>query len=274
MQLHGVFVCVRTMQLEVVGGGPLNRVAAPPRRPNAQRRGVREQNGPIMVCRPRFPAPRVIIPRMPQSPAPPQLPESFFRDLEPRRTTGTDKLGHPVPAGAWQPQKAMYWYDSIIDDFFANPGTTIKECAARLGRSPVTISLIVRSDLFKARYAQRRDCFNEELDLRLVGKLARVAETALDLTQEVLEKKRDSVPLPLLHQIAEGAMERLGYGPKPAQGASAPVQVNINNNQAVTASPNALREAREKLKLLEASNANLPPPAVAGHSDGGGSGEG
>lgn len=210
---------------------------------------------------------------MSNSPAPLEIPESFFRDA----ATADRDLPTPAPAGAWQPSKQMYWYDSIIDDFFANPGTTLKECAARLGRSPVTISLIVRSDLFKARYAQRRRSFNDELDLRLVGKLAKVAETALDLTQAVLDKKRDSIPLPLLHEIGTGALDRLGYGVKAAQAAAPSVSVNVNS-PSVTVSPDALAAARQRLQsvaerpvVLDAvpvASEVAGPAAVAGEEEG------
>lgn len=153
------------------------------------------------------------------------------------------------------PRKAMYWYDSIIDDMFANPGTSIKDVAARLKRSPVTIGYIVTSDLFKARYAQRRNQFSEELDTRLIGKLAKVAELSLDFTLAALEKKRESVPLPLLHEISDKALARLGYGPKPAGPAAVAVTVNNSNTSAaqvvVPVSAAALAAARDTLKTIE-----------------------
>ena len=55
----------------------------------------------------------------------------------------------------------MRWYDRIIDDMLTHPGTTIADCAARLGRHEDTISTIVNCDLFRARYAQWCEPFNE-----------------------------------------------------------------------------------------------------------------
>ena len=193
-----------------------------------------------------------------------EIPESFFRSLEDGAAAVRHKLASPPPEKAWQPQKAMYWYDSIIDWMFAHPGGAIKECAADLGRSPVTIGLIVRSDLFKARYAARRARFNEELDSRLVGKLAKVAEVGLDLTLEVLEKKRDSIPLPLLNDITKSAMDRLGYGP--AQTSSPAVVINNTANAQVAALPEtvtagALERARENLRKLN----SMDQPKVIEH---------
>ena len=209
------------------------------------------------------PAPRaeeVYAPSMPNTSSPvplaPELPkdipDSFFREIDEKAVV--HKLAHPVTGGVWQPQKAQYWYDSIIDWMFANPGGTIKQCAADLGRNPVTIGLIVRSDIFKSRYAARRARFSEELDHRLVGKLAKVAELGLDLTIEVMEKKRDSVPLPLLNDITKSAMDRLGYGPSPAQSASVVVHNNVSAqvaNVPDTVSVGALEKARGYLALLQ-----------------------
>lgn len=205
-----------------------------------------------------------ILPRMTQAApqAPTQIPESFFDTLEDSTRAVATRLGSPPPSGgAWQPQKIQYWYDSIIDWMFANPGGNLKECAAALGKAPVTIQLIVRSDLFKARYSARRALFNQELDHRLVGKLAKVAELGLDLTLEVMEKKRDSVPLPLLNEITSRAMDRLGYGPG-SSGSAPPVAVHVHANASAearaavpeTVTPAALERARKNLALLQASN--------------------
>jgi hypothetical protein len=171
------------------------------------------------------------------------------------QTTITDDLYQPQRPNSFVPQKAMLWYDAIVDDMLANPGTTIKATAARLGRSPVTIGYIVNSDLFRARYAQRRDQFNEALDTRLIGKLAKVAELSLDLTLESLEKKRTTVPLPLLHEVSDKALARLGYGPKQNGTPATTVVVNNSSSGSVsipsTVSPEALQNARDMLRTIE-----------------------
>jgi hypothetical protein len=57
---------------------------------------------------------------------------------------------------------SMIWYDSIIDDMLTHPQSwSPADCAARLGRHENTISLIVNCDMFRARYAQRCEPFNE-----------------------------------------------------------------------------------------------------------------
>ena len=175
-----------------------------------------------------------------------ELPKDFFADVKEAKADNDIK------------PSALRWYDGIIDDILANPGTTVKDTAARLGRSPSTISAITSSDLFRARWEQRRAQFSMALDLHLSQKLASVAEKALDHTIEQLDKKRDTIPLPILKDLALGSLDRLGYGPKPAPAAA--VQVNVN---AGTASPEALERARERMRALELRSS----PLVAGSEE-------
>ena len=181
---------------------------------------------------------------------PTELPASFFADVAAVTPTSGPPPGVRSSEGltGWKPTKSMLWYDSIIDDILANPGTSIKETAKRLGRHPQTISLVVGSDLFRARWAQRRAQFNDALESRLTAKLAVVAEKSLDATIQILDKKRESIPLPVLNDVVKNSLDRLGYGPS-APSAPPAVQVNVSSN---VVSAEALARARENLKVLEA----------------------
>jgi hypothetical protein len=183
-----------------------------------------------------------------------EIPHNFFSDVAEAKASKDPKIS-----------TALRWYDGIIDDILANPGTTVKDTAARLGRNPSTISAITSSDLFKARWEQRRASFNMALDLHLSAKLAAVAEKALDHTIEALDKKRDSIPLPILKDLALGSLDRLGYGP--TREAPPAVQVNVNNG--VTASAEALDRARNKMRELElrASPPVAGPEVETGEGD-------
>lgn len=189
-----------------------------------------------------------------------ELPGDFFADLK-------DVNPEPNVSGHVRPSVALRWYDGIIDDMLANPGTTVKDTAARLGRHPNTISAIINSDLFRSRWEQRRAQFSMALDMHLSQKLAKVAEKALDHTIEALDKKRDSVPLPILKDLALGSLDRLGYGPK--KESSTAVAVNIDN-RSVSASAEALERARGKMRELELSRSSPPvagPEGEVGEGD-------
>lgn len=154
--------------------------------------------------------------------------------------------------------RALILYDAIIDDIFTYTNTTIGSTAKRLGKSPSTISLVVRSDFFRARWLQRREQFNEDLNFRLTSKIAAVAEKSLDSTLQQL-KDKTNVPLPMLNEINKTLLDRLGYAPGGGGGPS--VVVNNNNSAQAAAvangqaSPEGLAKAREYLRVLECSNA-------------------
>jgi len=179
-----------------------------------------------------------------------ELPKDFFTDMHETKATK-------------EPPGALRWYDGIIDDILANPGTTVADTAKRLGRHPGTISAITNSDLFRSRWEQRRAQFSMALDLHLSQKLASVAEKALDHTIEQLDKKRDAIPLPILKDLALGSLDRLGYGPKQSQ-PSAAVQVTVN---AGAASQEALERARSKMRELELRPSVAGPEAKPGEGD-------
>jgi len=174
-----------------------------------------------------------------------ELPADFFEEVKDAKPSSDPKIS-----------TALRWYDGIIDDILANPGTTVKDTAARLGRHPGTISAITSSDLFRARWEQRRAQFSMALDLHLSKKLATVAEKALDHTISALDKKQDSIPLPILKDLALGSLDRLGYGPSLRESPS----VNVSINNVGAASPEALARAREKMRELELQSS----PPVAG----------
>ena len=72
-----------------------------------------------------------------------------------------------------------------------------------------------------------------------------------------LEKKRENVPLPLLSEIVNSALDRLGYSPKKEP--TTAVQVNVNSQQVVApVSAEALGAARETLRLVEQRKLELP----------------
>lgn len=150
-----------------------------------------------------------------------------------------------------------WWYDSIIDWMIAHPDGKLGECALALRKSPSTISIVTNSDVFKLRLEERRKSFNERHDASIMAKSVQLAEVALDLQLDVLEKKRDKIPLGTIKEIGESALARLGYGVKGGgnsvinigQGAGA--QTNV-----VSVSKEALASARESLRAVEKSQFN------------------
>lgn len=199
---------------------------------------------------------------------PKELPESFFHGLS--MPNLPHAKANPQQIKPNLQLRAMALYDVIIDDILTHPDTSLADTARRLGRSASTISLVARSDFFRARWHQRREKFNEDLSFRLQSKMAAVAEKSLDTTLAVLEKKGDNIPLPVLTELNNTILDRLGYGIRPV-GASPTLAVQINNSQngsaptqPAQASPEGLANARNYLRMLEEANASSgPSPGAA-----------
>jgi hypothetical protein len=136
--------------------------------------------------------------------------------------------------------------DAIIDLLLVEPSLTQKDIAIRLERNPTTVGMIMNSDLFRARYEQRRGAQSLALQEAIKTRLARVAFRALELTEEILAEERTAVPLPALVDVADKALARLGYGPKMAANLAV---LKINNQTTVVApvTPEELQAARQKL---------------------------
>jgi hypothetical protein len=160
-------------------------------------------------------------------------------------------------------RRLRWWHESLADYILANPTATHAEIGKHFGRTDSTITIIVNTDAFKAYFRQRRTQYEEDLDAEVRGKLYKVASNSLDHMLDVLEKKRDSLPLEMLNRTAESALKNLGYG------APAPVgtTVNVNTPQTVNvavsvedleAARSALRR-NQQAKIIEHDKNETPP---------------
>jgi len=146
-------------------------------------------------------------------------------------------------------KKFRFWYDSIIDLLLGEPEINQNEIAKRLGRAASTISIVMSTDLFKARYEQRRAEQNKALNEALNTRLAKTTIRALDLMQEKLDTRQVMIPLLELSEMADKNLNRLGFGQKQ----SGP-SVVIQNNAQVVAPVSAEQLAASRQKLIESQS--------------------
>lgn len=145
-------------------------------------------------------------------------------------------------------RKMRWWYESLADFMIANPNATQNEIAAHFGRAVSTISTIVNTDSFTAYFRKRRDDHAEVLDASVRNKLLKVADFALDLTLNHLDKKRDTIPLDMLQRTTDSTLKSLGYGVEPRGGGTT---VNVNQPPSYVAVPVGIADleaAREALR--------------------------
>ena len=90
-----------------------------------------------------------------------------------------------------QIQKVSITHDAIIDVLIARPDFTQREIAAQFGYTPSGLGIIVRSDSFKARLAQRKaELVDPIITDTLEQRLGTMAHASLD----ILQRKRDQSP--------------------------------------------------------------------------------
>ncbi len=168
-------------------------------------------------------------------------------------------MNAPAHKGPWQPKKFRFWYDDIIDWMLGNPGGTQKDCAEALGRSAQSISMIVNSDMFKARWAERRGELNTMYAEAIAIKTARVGTLALDVLEDKLTNQPKTIPAGTVADIAKQSLEALGFGaPKAGQMVpSQEVHVHVNSN--------VLAQARDRMRTIEGQKLEEGRPSRITH---------
>ena len=155
-------------------------------------------------------------------------------------------------------RKMRWWYELLADYMITNPGASQGELAAHFGRAESTISTVINTDAFKAYYRQRRTHHSEKLDATVRNKLFAATNKSLDHILDVLDKKRDTIPLEMLQRVADSSLKSLGYGVTPPSG----VTVNVDN---IAPNPSTLPSRsttwNERVRRSGARN-SLPRPST------------
>lgn len=86
----------------------------------------------------------------------------------------------------YQPNKMSHRHDAIMDWMIANPDKTLGECAVEMGYTQPWLSVIVNSDMFQARYRERRDELEGVIHFDVKARLMAATSIALDKTMERL----------------------------------------------------------------------------------------
>lgn len=155
-------------------------------------------------------------------------------------------------------------HEAIMQFLLANPQVRLQDVAKHFGITQGWLSQVIHSDAFQAMLRERQDVAFHTTVLPLREKMTLIAHQALDKLEVAIESESDTK---VLSGIAEGVLDRLGYGTK-----AAPQMVNnIQVNQQVNVLRSELEEARQLIgskrsftSLEDAMNgvrAALPLPA-------------
>ena len=103
--------------------------------------------------------------------------------------------------------KVRYTHDAVIDEILANPSVSQGELSARFGFTQAWMSIIINSDAFKERLAERKgELVDPKIAASIAERLDAVARRSLDKLLEKLDSPLNLKPLELV------AMAKLGVG--------------------------------------------------------------
>ena len=118
--------------------------------------------------------------------------------------------------------KVRYTHDAIIDEILVDPAISQGELARRFGFTQAWMSIIVNSDAFKNRLAERKgELVDPKITASVEERLTALANRSLD---RLLERVESQVPLKPLELVA---MAKLGVGDRANRPAGPAVQQNL-----------------------------------------------
>lgn len=158
------------------------------------------------------------------------------------------------PSTPYGPKKLNWWYEDVINWMLNHPGSRLGEMAEYFGKTQAWMSVVINSDIFKARLEERRKELNIELDELLIYKMKKVAHSSFDALMEQIAAGGQDMKPALLLEVGTRVAEFLEPGEKKKAGRPkndvSPQQVNVQ--VVVPVSSNALEEARSKIRQIEA----------------------
>jgi hypothetical protein len=126
-------------------------------------------------------------------------------------------------------QKIRYTHDAMIDQIIANPTISQDQLAIVFGYTASWVSIIINSDTFQARLAERRKELVDPAVLTAVEtQFKGLVSRSLAVLMEKLDKPAEAIPDQLALRAFEISSRAAGYGAKP--------DVTIVNRNEVTLS--------------------------------------
>lgn len=161
---------------------------------------------------------------------------------------------------ATQIQSLSHTHEAMMDWLIANPQLGLREMSAYFGYSVSWLSVVINSDAFKQKYAERRGELDSAVTMGIRERLQACAEIGLEKIAHVLEKSEDPK---VLVDATDKILHRMGYAPNTAKAPGG--DTNIQQNNIFVASPEDLAQAR---KVIGVPHSVPEIPALATVSNG------
>jgi hypothetical protein len=110
-----------------------------------------------------------------------------------------------------QLKRLMPWHHRLIDWMLLNPQASNGDIAQQFGKSPVWISLILNSPVFRAELDRRSDMLSHSIAERLCQGATALANHSLEELSERLDRDRNTMHVADVRETAALALQYLGY---------------------------------------------------------------
>lgn len=114
-------------------------------------------------------------------------------------------------------------HELILNWLVLNPEKTQGDCAQHFGITEAWLSVVINSDVFKARWEQRKAFMADQTDKLMIAQARGVVSEGLQKLEKLVKDSQDPA---FVLQTTDKLMGRLGFGHKPA---GMQVQLTQNN---------------------------------------------
>lgn len=157
-------------------------------------------------------------------------------------------------------------HEVLIEYLLIHPQIKLKEVAAHFQVSQSWLSIIIHSDMFQKKLAERRKETYGEVLVNISERMTGIAHLALEKLGDQIENEQS---IGVVLETADMILGKLGYGSKGQ--VQAPIgQVNIQNNYAVPAEVIAAARqnfGKEAAKVIETQPAPIEPSETKLHPE-------
>lgn len=151
-----------------------------------------------------------------------------------------------------QIQSVNHMHDQIMNWLIANPEKLLRDCARHFNITQTWLSIVIHSDVFKARFRERQDYVFRVVAADVPEKLHAAASMVTDQLMEQLEKNTDrNFTLDAFDKI----LHRAGYAPASSRNGGGSLNVQVNT---YTVDKAVLAEARARIGVSTPQAERVP----------------
>lgn len=155
-------------------------------------------------------------------------------------------------------------HDAILDFILVNPAVPLSVVAANFGVTQSWLSIIVHSDCFQLRLAEKQDELFGTTIIPLREKLLGIAHMAVEKLGNAIENNVDP---DFTKDSTDMVLKNLGFG-RQSSSPDRPNPTNVQqNNYYYQATPQDLEKARGLIRKAQENDAAPQPPPQPGSAD-------